>query len=76
MKIISTSNFLKVKYIPNYITLFRLLLIFPIILLLEIDSIRYIWILLIIAGITDYLDGFIARRLNFKSSEIKPGAIK
>ena len=68
MKLIPDSKFLKVKYIPNYISLFRLLLIFPIIYLLEFNHLKYIWILLIIAGIADYLDGFIARKLNFKST--------
>jgi len=57
LKLIPDSKFLKVKYIPNYISLFRLLLIFPIIYLLEFNHLKYIWILLIIAGIADYLDG-------------------
>ena len=60
------------KNIPNTITIFRILLIFPLILFLEINFKSIAWFLIIIGGISDYLDGFIAKKFNFKS---KFGAI-
>ena len=58
--------------IPNLLTISRLFLIFPLILFLEINRPFYVFILLIIAGLTDYLDGLIARKLNL---ETRIGAI-
>ena len=56
--------------IPNYLTFLRILLI-PIIILLFLsgdDSNRtVVFILFVIASVTDYLDGFFARKLNAKS---------
>ena len=52
---------------PNILTISRLLLVFPLILFLEINRPFYVFILLIIGGLTDYFDGFIARRLNLKT---------
>lgn len=53
------------KYVPNILTMFRFVLI-PFILLSIIKS-DYIlaFILLTISGITDILDGYIARKYNF-----------
>ncbi len=58
--------------IPNILTISRLLLVFPLILFLEINKPFYVFSLLIIGGLTDYFDGFIARRLNLKT---KLGAV-
>jgi len=49
----------------NYITLSRIALIFPVLFLISLQDVLYNWIALsffIIAGITDHLDGFIARK--------------
>lgn len=53
------------KYVPNILTMFRFVLI-PFIFISIIQS-NYIlaFILLTISGITDILDGFIARKFNF-----------
>ena len=53
------------KYVPNILTMFRFVLI-PFIFTSIIQS-NYIvaFILLTISGITDILDGFIARKFNF-----------
>ena len=57
--------------IASYISVSRILLIFPILLLTYYQNEFYNWISLIIfifAGITDYLDGYIARKTNTESS--------
>lgn len=53
------------KYVPNILTMFRFVLI-PFIFISIIQS-NYIaaFVLLTISGITDILDGFIARKFNF-----------
>ena len=50
--------------IPNILTISRLFLTFPLILFLEINKSTFVFALLIIGGITDYFDGFFARKLN------------
>ena len=52
---------------PNILTISRLLLTFPLILLLEINKPNFVFILIILGGITDYFDGFLATKLNLKS---------
>tara|TARA_Y100001970_G_C14253655_1_gene873560 strand:+ start:6691 stop:7230 length:540 start_codon:yes stop_codon:yes gene_type:complete len=57
--------------VASYISVSRILLIFPILLLTYYQNEFYNWISLIIfifAGITDYLDGYIARKTNTESS--------
>ena len=58
--------------IPNLLSISRLFLVFPLILFLEINKPLYVFILIIIGGITDYLDGSIARKYNLKT---RSGAI-
>ena len=51
--------------LANYITLSRILLIFPVLFLILYQDSYYNWIalvLFVIAGITDHLDGLIARK--------------
>ena len=53
--------------IANYLTILRILLIFPVLLLASPDPNPLNWIaltLFVIAGITDHLDGYIARKTN------------
>ena len=67
------KNFQKlVVYLPNILTASRLLLVFPLIFFLEIKRHYFVFILIIIGGLTDFFDGLIARKLNLKS---KLGAI-
>ena len=55
----------------NYITILRIFLIIPVIILASPESNSFNWIALIlfvIAGITDHLDGYVARRTGSTSS--------
>ncbi len=67
-----TSNILTSKNIPNIISLSRIILIFPIIYFLEIENQIIVWLLILFSGVTDFLDGYLARKLNILS---KTGAI-
>jgi len=58
--------------IPNLLSMSRLFLVFPLILFLEIKKPFYVFILILIGGLTDYFDGLIARKFNLKT---KLGAI-
>ena len=62
------KQFFARRNIPNLITLFRILLIFPIIVFLEINFKSFVWFLIIIGGISDFVDGFIAKKYNLKTS--------
>ena len=53
--------------IPNLLSISRLFLVFPLILFLEINRPLYVFILIIIGGLTDYFDGLIARKFNLKT---------
>ena len=53
--------------IPNFLSISRLFLVFPLILFLEINRPLYVFILIIIGGLTDYFDGLIARKYNLKT---------
>ena len=53
--------------IPNILSISRLILVFPLIFFLEINRTFYVFILIIIAGLTDYFDGLIARKFNLKT---------
>ena len=53
--------------IPNLLSISRLFLVLPLILFLEINKPLYVFILIIIGGLTDYFDGLIARKYNLKT---------
>jgi CDP-diacylglycerol--glycerol-3-phosphate 3-phosphatidyltransferase len=50
--------------LPNFLSLSRIFLLFPIIILFEYNFYLFSVTTFIIASITDYLDGFIARKNN------------
>lgn len=58
------------KYLPNSITIFRIL-VTPVVLILLLrpstSALFWAWLLFIIASISDYLDGKLARTLEVKS---------
>ena len=53
--------------LPNYITSLRLISTIPLIIFLETNNTRFVWIIIICAGITDYLDGYFARKFKLKT---------
>lgn len=68
MYIKSLKIFFSLRNIPNIVSFFRILLILPLIIFLEINAKSYVWFLIIIGGISDCADGFIAKKYNLKSS--------
>ena len=58
--------------LPNILTITRLFLTFPLLIFLEINKTNFVFALIILGGITDYYDGYFARKLNLKT---KFGAI-
>ncbi|WP_131782581.1 CDP-alcohol phosphatidyltransferase family protein [Legionella gresilensis] len=55
------------KYIPNALTIFRLILIAPFLLFLYYRYYAAAFYIYIIAGLTDNLDGWLARHYNWQS---------
>lgn len=55
------------EYIPNIITLLRLILVGPIVFSLLVGHYRLAFLLFVVAGITDAVDGYLARRFKWIS---------
>ncbi len=55
------------KQIPNIISVFRILLVVPILLFLLENEYGYALILFAVAGISDGVDGFLAKRFNWQT---------
>ena len=55
------------KYIPNFITIMRILLIIPIIWLIWKNDYNLAFILIFIAGVSDGVDGFLARYYHWQT---------
>tara|TARA_B100001142_G_C14335317_1_gene655675 strand:+ start:758 stop:1324 length:567 start_codon:yes stop_codon:yes gene_type:complete len=55
------------RSIPNVISSFRILLIFPILLLIYYAEFKLALFLFLVAGISDALDGFLAKKFNWRT---------
>lgn len=58
---------MNLSLLPNTLTLTRIILTFPIVFLLLKQSFLLAFILFLIAGITDGLDGFIAKKFKYQT---------
>ena len=58
---------LKAQWIPNWISIFRLLLVIPIFMAIMDDHYVIAWILVVLAGVSDGIDGYLARRYSWGS---------
>ncbi|WP_222937678.1 CDP-alcohol phosphatidyltransferase family protein [Spartinivicinus ruber] len=61
------SPALNLSYIPNVLTVIRLLLVIPVALALWWRAYQLAFALFVVAGLSDGLDGFLARRFNWHS---------
>ncbi|MBT7754554.1 MAG: CDP-alcohol phosphatidyltransferase family protein, partial [Gammaproteobacteria bacterium] len=55
------------SFIPNFICIVRIVLIIPIVYLLWNEDYLLSLFLIAVAGLSDYLDGFLAKRNNWRS---------
>jgi len=55
------------KDIPNIISVLRMVLVVPIVYLLLFESYQFALILIVVAGVSDALDGFLAKRYDWSS---------
>ena len=58
---------MKLRDIPNILSLLRISLVIPIVYLLVQREFSYVLVLFVIAGISDGLDGYLAKRNNWTS---------
>lgn len=54
--------------LPNFLSIFRVLSIFPIIITFHLEAYILATILFLIASVTDFFDGYIARKYNQESN--------
>ena len=55
------------KLIPNFLSLLRIMLVFPIIYLLQVEWYVFAASLFFVSSLTDYFDGYIARKYAIES---------
>lgn len=60
----NTEKVYRILTVPNLISIFRILLIFPLVIYIWQNNLTIVIILVLIAIVTDFLDGIIARRFN------------
>ena len=58
---------MRIKYIPNLITIFRMMLIVPFVLSLMLGYYRFAFFTFLLAGISDGVDGYLARQFAWTS---------
>lgn len=55
------------KQVPNLLTVFRILLVLPTVWFLYLSQYKDVFLLLVIAGVSDALDGYLARTFDWRS---------
>ncbi len=58
---------MNLRLLPNALTLFRIVAVIPLVVLLFIGEFRSALILAFVAGFSDLIDGFLARRFNWQT---------
>ena len=66
-KVISVKKFITWPKIINGLTIFRILLGFPVVLALKSGNNQIFLLLMLIGALTDFLDGYFARKYNHQS---------
>jgi cardiolipin synthase len=69
----------KARHIPNIISVFRIILVYPVVYFMVARRFDWALALFIVAGVSDALDGFLAKRFDWKSrlgSYLDPAADK
>ncbi|KFN45101.1 CDP-alcohol phosphatidyltransferase family protein [Arenimonas oryziterrae] len=59
---------MNLRWLPNAITISRMVLALPLLWLLMIDNYRFALWLALIAGMSDFLDGFLAKQYDWRSA--------
>lgn len=58
---------MKARDIPNFLTSIRILLVIPLVVLLLRERFGLAMLLMVLAGLTDWFDGYLARRHNWQT---------
>jgi len=62
-----SNRFFQLKNIPNLICVLRILLVYPVVMLILEGDTLFALVLFVIAGLSDGLDGFLAKRFHWQS---------
>lgn len=62
-----SSRFFQLKNIPNLISILRIMLVYPVVMFILDGNTLYALMLFVVAGLSDALDGFLAKHYHWQS---------